>query len=162
LTEILVISDTHAGTVQELPKGMLQAIREAEWVIHCGDYSSIAVVEEIRRLARHFVGVYGNADPGAIRRQLPSETILELEGIRIAVIHPHWGGHPDGLEKELVNRFPDVDAILFGHTHEPCNMRLNGVLLLNPGQGYHSFMVPASAGILTISGGDLEGRISNL
>ena len=162
LTQIVVISDTHVRTVQELSKEVLQAIREAEWVVHCGDYVSMAVVKKLRRLARHFVGVYGNADPGDVRRQLPPEVILEFEGRRIAVIHPYWGEHPDGLEEELTARFPDVDAILFGHTHEPCTQMLNGTLLLNPGQSYPSFMVPASIGILTVSKGELRGEILTL
>lgn len=162
MTELLVLADTHVQTLHELPKGILQAIKEAEWVVHCGDYSSLAVVEEIQRLARNFTGVYGNTDPSDVRRQLPSETIVELEGKRIAIFHPFWGGHPDGLEELLVARFPDVDAILFGHTHEPCNMMVNGILLFNPGQGYPSFMVPASTGILTVSRGTLKGKISTL
>jgi len=141
---------------------MLQAIREADWVVHCGDYVSIAVLDELRKLARYFVGVYGNTDPGNVRQQLPPEVLLELEGKKIVVVHPYWGGQPDGLEEELVAQYPQVDAILFGHTHEPCNLRLNGTLLLNPSQGYPSFMVPASIGILTVSKGELRGEISTL
>lgn len=145
--------------MQELPEEFLQAIREAEWVVHCGDYTSMAVVEELGRLARHFVGVYGNTDPNDIRYRLPAEVTFELEGRRIAVAHPHWGGYPDGLEEELTARFPHVDAILFGHTHDACNLRLNGTLLLNPGQSYPSFMVPASIGILTLSKWDIKGEV---
>ena len=155
-----MISDTHIGTVQELPNRVLQAIREAEWVVHCGDYSSLVVVDELRRLTRHFLGVYGNTDPGDIRQQLPPEVTFEFEGRIITVVHPHWGGHPDGLEEQLAAQFPLADAILFGHTHEPCNLRLSGTLLLNPGQSYSSFMIPASIGILTISKGELRGEIS--
>jgi len=140
----------------------LSAISYAEWVVHCGDYTSAVVVEELRHLARHFVGVYGNADPGDVRRQLPAEFILELEEREIAVIHPLWGGYPDALEEELVARFPHVDAILFGHTHDPCNRKLNGTLLFNPGQSYNSFMVPASIGIVTVSQDELRGEISIL
>jgi len=162
LTQILVISDTHVRTVQELSEGILQAVREAEWVVHCGDYVSIAVVDELQRSARRFTGVYGNIDPIEVRHRLASEIIFEVEGKRIAVIHPPWGGPPFGLENELVARFTDVDAILFGHTHEPCNMILEGTLLLNPGQGYKSFMVPASTAILTVSKGELRGEISTL
>ena len=162
MSQILVISDTHVETVQELPKGILHAINEAEWVVHCGDYARVAVVEELRCLAPHFVGVYGNTDPIDVRYQLPPEVTFELEGRRIVVVHPHWCGHPDGLEEELVTRYPDVDVILFGHTHEPCNLRLNGTLLLNPGQGYPSFMVPASIGILTVSKRRLGGKILTL
>lgn len=162
MTQILVISDTHVGTLQELPEGILQAIREAEWVVHCGDYGSLVVVEELRRLARHFVGVYGNSDRGDVRHQLPPELTIQFAGKEIAVTHPHWGGHPDGLEEELVAQFPDADAVLFGHTHEPCNLMLNGTLLFNPGQGYPSFMVPASIGILTVGKGGLTGEILTL
>lgn len=162
MTRILVISDTHVRTVQELPEGLLPAVREVEWVVHCGDYSSMVVVEELRRLARNFLGVHGNGDAGDVIRQLPSETTFKLEGKRLAVLHPVWGGHPDGLEEELVSQFPGVDAILFGHTHEPCNRMVNGTLLLNPGQGYHSFMVPASYGIVTVSQGELKGEILTL
>jgi putative phosphoesterase len=159
LSQVLVISDTHVRTVKELPERLLSSIREAEWVVHCGDYVSMVAVEELRRLARNFVGVYGNADPNEIRHQLPPSVTFELEAKRIAVIHPYWGRHPHGLEEELVAQFPQVDVILFGHTHETCNMRLNGTLLLNPGQGYPSFMVPASIGILTVSRGELRGEI---
>ena len=162
MTQILVISDTHVRTLQELPVEIIQAIKEAEWVIHCGDFTGIAVVEELRHLARNFAGVYGNVDPRGIRLQLPRETILEFENRKIAVIHPHWGGYPDALEEKLVTHFPDVDAIVFGHTHDPCNMRLHGILLFNPGQGYNSFMVPASVGILTVTREELHGEILNL
>jgi len=157
-----VISDTHVRTLQQLPREILQAISEAEWVVHCGDYTNVAVVEELQRLARHFVGVHGNADAGNIIYQLPAEVTFEIEGRKIAVTHPNWGGHPDGLEEELYARFPQVDAILFGHTHYPCNLRLNGTLLLNPGQSYPSFMIPATIGILAVSERELRSEILTL
>ena len=141
---------------------MQQAVRGAEWVVHCGDFTSMGVLEELRRLTPHFVGVFGNADPSNIRHQLSHQVTFELEGRKIVVIHPPWGGHPDGLEKELALRFPDVDAILFGHTHEPCNEKINNTLLLNPGQGYASFMVPASLAILTVTRSELSGELLTL
>jgi putative phosphoesterase len=131
-------------------------------VVHCGDFTSMGVLEEIRRLTPNFVGVFGNADPGNIRRQLPHQVALEIEGRKIVVIHPPWGGHPDGLEKELARRFSDADVILFGHTHEPCKVKINDTLLLNPGQGYASFMVPASMAILTVSRSELKAELLTL
>lgn len=157
-----MISDTHVRTVQELSRGMLQAINEAECLVHCGDYTGGRVVEELQRLTPRFVGVYGNADSGDVRRQLLADVTFEIEGRTIAVAHPHLGGYPYGLEEELVARFPHADAILYGHTHEPCTLTLNGTLLLNPGQGYSAFMVPASIGILTISRRGLSGEIQTL
>ena len=147
---------------KELPEGIQQAVRGAEWVVHCGDFTGIEVLEEIRRLTPNFVGVFGNTDPANIRRQLPHQVVLEIEGRRIVVIHPPWGGHPDGLERELARRFPDADAILFGHTHEPCKVKINDTLLLNPGQGYASFMVPASMATLTVSRSELRAELLTL
>jgi putative phosphoesterase len=162
LTQILVISDTHVRAFRELPRDIQQAVRGAEWVVHCGDFTSVAVLEELRSLTPHFIGVFGNTDPGNIRQKLLHQVTFELEGQKIVVIHPHWGGHPDGLEKELALRFPDADVILFGHTHEPCNMNINNTLLLNPGQGYASFMVPASMSILTVSRSELKAELLTL
>ena len=159
---ILVISDTHVRAFRELSEGIQQAVRGAEWVVHCGDFTSLAVLEELKRITPHFTGVFGNADPGNIRQQLLHQVTFELEGQKIVVIHPHWGGHPDGLETELALRFPDADVILFGHTHEPCNMKINNTLLLNPGQGYASFMVPASMAILTVGRSELTAELLTL
>jgi len=154
-----VLSDSHVRTIQRLPEEIVQAIREAEWVVHCGDYTSITVVNELKSLARHFVGVYGNTDPSDVRSRLPSEVTFELGGRKIAVIHPHLGGPPEGIGEEVAAKFPNVDAILFGHTHEPCNLKVNGTVLLNPGQSYPSFMVPASFGILTVSKQEVSGKV---
>ena len=162
LTQILVISDTHVRAFRELPDGIQQAVREAEWVVHCGDFTSMALLEELKRLTPHFTGVFGNADPGTVRQQLSHQAVFEVERKRIVAIHPHWGGHPDGLEKELALRFPDADVILFGHTHESCNMTIDDTLLLNPGQGYASFMVPASMAVLTVSRSELRAELLTL
>jgi len=108
------------------------------------------------------VGVYGNTDQGGIMHRLPAEAVFEVGGRRIAVTHPYWGGHPDGLEREVAARFPDADAVLFGHTHEPCNVVINGTLVLNPGQGYASFMVPATYAVLTVDHGELRGDVLTL
>ena len=162
MTQITVLADTHVSTLRELPQKVTQAIKETEWVVHCGDYTSLKVVEELRSTARNFVGVYGNSDPDEIRRQLPAETIIELEGRRIAVIHPYWGGSPDKLEEKLIDRFPHVDAILFGHTHDSCNMKINGVQLFNPGQGYSFYTMPVNIGIMTVSRQEIKCQIVEL
>ena len=159
MTRILVIADTHVRAAGKLPAGILEAIDEADCVVHCGDYVNLTVVEELRGLAPRFVGVYGNSDQGGIRNTLPPEAMFEVEGRRIAVTHPYWGTHPDGLENEVAARFPHVDAVLFGHTHEPCNKVINDTLVLNPGQGYASFMVPATCAVLTVANGELRGDI---
>lgn len=159
MSRIVVVSDTHARRAAELPEGILAAIREADILVHCGDYVGLTLLKELRQLSRRFLGVYGNADPGEVRRLLPAVATLPIEGHTIAVTHPYWGEHPDGLECELAARFPDADAILFGHSHETCNRTLDGTLLLNPGQGYASFMVPASYAVLTVTRDGIQGEV---
>jgi hypothetical protein len=159
MVKITVLSDTHTRRWEDLPEPIKEAVKEAELLIHCGDYTGREVLQEMRKRARKFIGVYGNVDGFSIRQELPDHLIFEVEGKRIAVTHPHWGGPPFGIEEELVKEFPSVDIILFGHTHEPQNITKNNILLFNPGQGYHAFYSPASFGILTIEGGQIKAEL---
>ena len=154
MTSIIVISDTHVRSLKELSQELVNTLSEADYVVHCGDYNNIAVLHELRCLAKRFIGVYGNIDPREIQDELPAKTVFEVEGRRIGVIHPHWGGPPWGIEEDIAKEFEVVDIILFGHTHDTCHKTINGTVFLNPGQAYPSFRNPASAGIITI---DHEG-----
>lgn len=159
---ILVLADTHVATLQQLPDRLRQLVKETDYVVHCGDFTEIRVVEELRSLAKRFIGVYGNTDSPEIRELLPTEAFLEIHGKRIAVTHPYFGGPPWGLEEELVERYPIADVILFGHTHDACSIHKNGTLLFNPGQGYPMFIQQASVGILKVTAEGIEGRISSM
>jgi hypothetical protein len=159
---ILVLADTHVSTLEQLPARLRELVTEAGWVVHCGDFTGIRVVEELRNLAGRFVGVYGNSDSEDIKTQLPKETVFEVNGKKIVVTHPYFGGPPWGLEDELVARYPAADVILFGHTHDRHCATKNGKLLLNPGQGYPTFINQLTVGILKFTGDSVEGRICSL
>ncbi|MFQ5924642.1 MAG: metallophosphoesterase family protein [Dehalococcoidia bacterium] len=159
MARIVVISDTHDRSLERLPPELLQEMAEADWVVHCGDYSNIALLSELRHLSRRLIGVYGNIDPREIREELPDKTVFEVEGRRIGVIHPSWGGPPFGIEEDIAKEFEGVDIILFGHTHEACHKTIAGVVFLNPGQAYPSFGNPASAGIVTVGQEGIEVEI---
>jgi len=91
LARILVIADTHVRSVEALSSALRQAIRDTEYVVHCGDFVTTTVVNELRHICRYFVGVYGNADPDDVRLMIPSEATFICEGKSIAVIHPaNW------------------------------------------------------------------------
>ena len=156
---IVVLSDTHCLQWDEVHPAIRQAVSEADVAVHCGDFTRMEVVEGIRRYARRAVLVHGNSDPVEIRRAIPYVEVLEIEGIRIGVTHPAWGGPPFDLD-ELLPDFPDpVDAILFGHLHETLNEVRDGVLFVNPGQGYSSFTVPATIAVLTVDKGHMSAEI---
>ena len=48
---------------------------------------------------------------------------------------------------------------MFGHTHEPLNKEIEGVLFVNPGQGYKSFMVDCTMAQLTVNYRDITAEI---
>jgi predicted phosphodiesterase len=98
-------------------------------------------------------------DPKEIRDELPDKTVVEVEGRRIGVIHPSWGGPSWGIEEVIAREFDQVDLIIFGHTHDVCNRNIGGVVFLNPGQAYPSFRSPASAGVITIGQGGMEVEV---
>jgi hypothetical protein len=159
MLKIVVISDTHRSRWEDIPLEMKKAVAEADWAIHCGDYTGKGVMEGMRRHARRFIGVCGNTDVGEIHHSLPAKQVLEVEGKKIGITHPVWGGppfHPEELLAEFDHR---LDALLFGHLHETWNRVWRGVLLFSPGQGYPAFGTPATMGILTIDRGEIKGEI---
>ncbi len=158
-TRIAVISDTHLHRWDEVHPDIREAVRGADIAIHCGDIVRQDVVDGMRRDAKRAVIVHGNSDPPDLRESLPYTEIIEVDGVRLGVTHPAWGGPEFPLE-ELLPDFPDgVDAILFGHFHETINEVRDGVLFLNPGQAYKSFMVSATIAALTVDRGRMYAEI---
>ena len=92
-------------------------------------------------------------DSEELKRILPEKEILEIEGIRIGIIHG-WGS-PYGIDKRVGGMFDNVNIIVYGHSHNPQNEVKKGVLFFNPGRAKNSF------GILTIGKED-SGEIINL
>ena len=122
----------------------------------------MGVVNGMIGCAKRAVVVHGNSDQVDVRGTLPYVEVLEVEGARIGVIHPSWGGPEFDLE-ELLLDFPDpVDAIVFGHFHVPINEARHGVLYVNPGQGYASFMVPCTIARLRVDAGQITARIETV
>ena len=156
MTRIVVISDTHAKNLNVLPKALLTQISSVDIVVHCGDYTSLSLLQELKDMAKRFVGVYGNIDSLDIRHEVPAKTTFEVGSVRIGVIHPYWGGAPFGIEEAIAKEFHSVDLILFGHTHDAWTGAIDGVPLLNPGQAYSAFMEKVTAGIITVEAKGFE------
>lgn len=129
---IVAVSDTHASSMEEFPTVLLDTLKNADIIIHTGDYASKNIFNQLKAF-RSFRGVYGNMDPPEIRLQLPEKTILELAGYSIGLTHPADGGPSSGIEDRIRKRFERVDLILYGHTHTPKSELRDGVLFVNPG-----------------------------
>ena len=149
-TQIVLVSDTHCNTWDEVHPTIRSAVGKADLAVHCGDFTRVDVLDGMRRTAQRTVVVHGNSDLVDIRRSLPYVETFEVEGVRIGATHPAWGGPPFEPD-ELLGDFPNpVDLILFGHLHEVIDERHENVRFISPGQGYASFMVPATIAVITI------------
>ena len=132
MARIAVISDTHLprGT-RELPDECVRLLRGADLILHGGDLVSSAFLDELRALGPPVEAVQGNMDEHALQESLPVERVVEVEGARIGMVH--IAGPRVGREARLAARFPDCDAVVYGHTHVPQVERFQHLWILNPG-----------------------------
>jgi putative phosphoesterase len=154
--KIIVISDTHSAV---LPKVLQQAISGAELVIHAGDLCDMGVLESLKG-AKDVKAVYGNMDGPELRKVLPRSMVISCDSARIGVFHGE--GDPAHLLERVKGLFKDqaLSAVVFGHSHEPMNAVIDGVLYFNPGSPTDSVRSPyLSYGILEVKGGQVKGRI---
>jgi putative phosphoesterase len=132
LTRVVVLSDTHMPRgARRLPDACLDVLRSADLILHAGDFCALAVLEELRALGPPVQGVHGNADEPELRALLPEQLVVDAGGARIGLLHDP--GPAQGRETRLVARFPDCEAVVYGHTHLPVVERSADVWLLNPG-----------------------------
>jgi putative phosphoesterase len=131
--KIGVLSDTHiTRRADKFPQKVIEILSSVDAIIHAGDYQHISVVETLIEL-KDFYGVSGNMDSGRIRAVLPEKRVVELNGFKIGITHG-WGA-PNGIESRVRTFFSeeDLSAIVFGHSHTPCNKVIDNILFFNPG-----------------------------
>ncbi|MDL5362855.1 metallophosphoesterase [Halalkalicoccus sp. NIPERK01] len=127
---LTVVSDTHSTEGHALAGRTLDAVREAERVVHAGDFTTVSALDAFHEEAARLDAVHGNADAAAVRERLPAARTLEWEGLRIALTHRRDGG-PTGLA--MFGRERGADLVISGHSHRPGVTRTDDLLLLNPG-----------------------------
>jgi uncharacterized protein len=129
---IAIISDTHLPKgPRRLPDVCVERLRGADLIIHAGDFSRLSVLEELQSYA-DVAAVHGNVDDREVRRALPSTNEVHADDATIAVIHD--AGPARGRIARLRRRFPDADAVVFGHSHMPLHQSTpEGFQIFNPG-----------------------------
>jgi putative phosphoesterase len=108
----------------------LRILEAADAIIHTGDFTAASVLTDLEYFAQ-VTAVQGNMDDGELRRLLPVRTTVELEGIRIGLVHD--GGPAHGRRERLRELFPGCDVIAYGHSHMPEAARDSDGWILNPG-----------------------------
>ncbi|WP_405905070.1 MULTISPECIES: metallophosphoesterase family protein [unclassified Streptomyces] len=130
---LLLMSDTHLPKrARELPAPLLAELPLADIVIHAGDWVDIETLDLLESRSTRLIGVHGNNDGPALRARLPEVARAELGGLRFGVVHET--GAAEGRERRCAVRFPDLDVLVFGHSHIPWDTTTDtGLRLLNPG-----------------------------
>jgi putative phosphoesterase len=158
---IAVISDTHLPRgKRRIPGSCLERLAAADLILHAGDFTTPEVLRELEAIGP-VAGVTGNVDTHTLRRLLPEVRVVEADGARIAMVHD--AGPAAGRLERMRRRFPDADAVVFGHSHIPLHQESDGFQIFNPGsptdrrrQARHTM------GMATASGGKLSFQLVTL
>ncbi|KAJ8145001.1 hypothetical protein OY671_001893 [Metschnikowia pulcherrima] len=127
------LSDTHVPVrARALPDQVWRAVDDADVVVHAGDWVSVDSLDASEARAARLVGVAGNNDGPDSHARSPEVARATVEGSRLAVVHETGG--KDGRERRADAAFPDVDVLVFGHSHIPWDTTSpGGSRSLNPG-----------------------------
>ncbi|MFC1935570.1 metallophosphoesterase family protein [Chloroflexota bacterium] len=149
---IAVISDTHElGDGWGSPPEVLEALRGADLILHCGDLETLGVLDHLETVAP-VLAVRGYNDPHEQGERLAERTrVVEVVGLRIGMVHDQWWPGPSvrftdntlefppGSARQLMERKfgQAVDVVCFGDTHQEYIGMYQGMLFVNPGSPTH-------------------------
>ncbi len=154
---MVLLSDTHLPKrAKDLPPALWADIDAADLVVHAGDWVDLATLDAVAARSASFVGVRGNNDGPEFDDRLPLVARVAVEGLRFAVVHET--GQAAGRERRMAAAYPDVDVLVFGHSHIPWDtVAPGGLRLLNPGSPTDRRRQPDHTWMrCTVSGGSLD------
>jgi len=126
--QIVIISDTHIYSIQNLPNEIIAKIRNSDAVIHAGDMVGKNFYEELKVENKNLYAVRGNMDSDI--QDLDEMVKFKLGYLKFGLTHGHIYNN---LYNGLIYNFSDCNIVVFGHTHAPYFKKENDLWLLNPG-----------------------------
>jgi putative phosphoesterase len=175
-----VIGDTHIPTLSPLPPARIREVfKGLDIILHVGDVCELYVLEEFQETHTLTFAVYGEDDSEEAKRYLDEKRVVRFGERQVGMVHGHQSEEyqvgaaarlrrllgrrpqPVDLPAFLLGQFEEegVDAIVFGHTHQPYVKMEQGVLLFNPGAALPGRDQRPSVGILEIEERTITGRI---
>jgi putative phosphoesterase len=146
IVRIGVIADTHGL----FDPAIQRHFRGVDHILHAGDIGDRSVIEQLEQIAP-VTAVSGNIDETRQGR-FPSETVIELAGLRVAIRHILYEGGKLTKEGRAFLEREQLDICIFGHTHKPKIEWFGKTLLFNPGSaGPKRFTLPRCLGILVLA-----------
>ena len=159
---IAIISDTHMPRgPRRLPDACVERLQSAELILHAGDVMAEEALAQMEAIGPPLIAVHGNVDSAGLRARLPAERIVEVEQARIAMVHN--SGPARGRIARLRGRFPDADAVVFGHSHMPLHEQDDGFQIFNPGSPTERRRAPAKTmGMARVEGARIAFELVEL
>ncbi len=157
MTRIIALSDTHLEG-RDLPLGLSELLRDADMIMHAGDFVSPEAYKALKEVGQgRLEAVCGNADYPELKRLLPVRRTLEVEGIRIGLVHRASLSF-DLTGAGMLAREMEVDVLVFGHIHRPI-VEKGDRLLICPGSPTVPRQSAPTVAELEIKDGRISGRI---
>ena len=159
MKRIVAISDTHLQAGYMVPRGVVDLAEGADLLLHAGDFVSFEVYKAFCDLGP-LEAVCGNSDSPEVKAILPERRVLEVEGVKIGLVHraSHFA---DTTGAAFLAREMEVDALVFGHLHRPVVER-GPQLLISPGSPTEPRLSAPSAAEIEVDGVEIRGRIVSL
>lgn len=158
--KIIAISDTHiksGSIIESLPTGLIKLIKQADIVIHAGDFVTKQAYEELSGICR-LEAVHGNMDEVELKKLLPERRIIKVDGVKIGIIHEATLSINDMTGARYMAKEMDADILVFGHIHKPV-IEKSDVLLICPGSPTAPRLSEPGAVELVIQDGEITGRV---
>ena len=129
---LAIVSDTHLPRGgRSLPGACVERLQAADAILHAGDFVTLEVLRALEALGPPVHAVHGNVDGADVRAVLPETRVVEAAGARIALVHD--AGPASGRLERLRRRFPEAQAVVFGHSHIPLHAGDRTFQIFNPG-----------------------------
>lgn len=134
INNIGVISDTHIPSRGRfIPAEVFRAFNGVQLILHAGDLVEERVLEELQVLAP-VEAVAGNMDPPRFQKGLGKAKVIKIGAVSIGLVHGDLiGRRADPEQLAALFRPQKLQAIVFGHLHEPVSLWHHGTLFFNPG-----------------------------
>ena len=118
MKRVAILSDSHGLLRPEVRK----ELEAADCLIHAGDLDTPDILRTLEEYGESYI-VRGNNDV-YWSNDLPRTLQMEIEGVRFLVVHN---------KMDLWSVPPDIDVVIYGHTHRYDQDQMGKVLWLNPG-----------------------------
>jgi len=158
--KVLVLSDSH-GAILDSQINKIQQHGSYDILIHCGDKYKDAQKFADKLNINEIYQVPGNCDFDVNDKELVIAKVIENKNVLIT--HGHIYNVKENMKKLMkFAKDNNVDAVLYGHTHQSHNEIIDNILFFNPGSTIFPKDGRASFGIIVISDDIIKSSIIKL